>query len=70
MTRIDEQNMENIEERENIKDIESRLKMTRLDDNQMTRPENSSTRSKNQKPKVNVDPDMSSSDSSDSSSSD
>ena len=44
--------------------------MTRLDKNQMTRSENSSTRSKNNEPKVNLDPDPSSSDSSDSSSSD
>ena len=28
---------ENIEERENIKNIETRLKMTRLDDNKMTK---------------------------------
>ena len=48
---------ENIEERENIKNIETRLRMTRLDDNQLTRSENSSTRSEKQKPKVNLDPD-------------
>ena len=44
--------------------------MTRLDDKQMTRSENSSTRSKKHGPKVNLDPDPSSSDLSDSSSSD
>ena len=38
---------ENIEERENIKNIGTRLGMTRLDDKQMTRSENSSTHSKN-----------------------
>ena len=32
---------ENIEERENIRNIETRLKMTQLDGNQMTRSENS-----------------------------
>ena len=61
---------ENIEERENIKNIETRLKMTRLDDKQMIRSENSSTRSKNHGQKVNLDPDPSSSDLLDSSSSD
>ena len=61
---------ENIEERETIRNIETRLKMTQLDDNQMNRSENSSTRSKKHKPKVNLEPDTSSSDSSDSSSSD
>ena len=44
--------------------------MTRIDENQITRSENSSTRSKKREPKVNLDPDPSSSDSSDSSSSD
>ena len=60
---------ENIE-RKNIRNIETRLKMTRPDENQMTRSENNSTRSEEHEPKVNVDPDPSSSDSSDSSSSD
>ena len=44
--------------------------MTRLDEKQMTRSENSSTRSENHGPKVNLDPDPSSSDLSDSLSSD
>ena len=61
---------ENIEERENIKNIETRLKMTRLDDKQMNRSENISTRSEKHRPKVNLDPDLSSSDLSDSFSSD
>ena len=43
--------MENIEECENINDIETELSMTRS--------ENSSTRSKNHGPKVNLDPDPS-----------
>ena len=60
---------ENIE-RGNIKNIETRLKMTRLDENQMTQSENSSTCSKKNEPKVNLDPNPSSSDLSDSSSSD
>ena len=54
--------MENIEECENIKNIETRLRMTRS--------ENSSTRSKKHGPKVKLDPDPSSPDSLDSSSSD
>ena len=54
--------MENIEECKNNKNIETRLRMTRS--------ENSSTRSKNHGPKVNIDPDPSSSDFLDSSSSD
>ena len=62
MTRIDDKRMENIEECKNIKNIETRLRMTRS--------ENSSTRSKKHGPKVNVDPDPSLSDSSDLSSSD
>ena len=37
---------ENIEEIENIRNIETRLKMTQLDDKKMTQSENSSTRSK------------------------
>ena len=49
--------------------IETRLEMTRLDENQMTRSVNSSTCSKKHEPKVNLDPDPPSSDSSDSSSS-
>ena len=61
---------ENVEEREDIKNIETRLRMTRLDDKQMNRSENSSTHSKKHGPKVNLDPDPSSYDSSDSSSSD
>ena len=56
---------ENIE-RKNIRNIETRLKMTRLNENQMTRSENGSTRSKKYKPKENLEPDPSSSDSSDS----
>ena len=44
--------------------------MTRLDENQMTQSENSSTCSKKNEPKVNPDPDLSSPYSSDSSSSD
>ena len=59
---------ENIE-RENIRNIETWLKMTQIDNNQMTRSENSSTDSKKYESKVNLDPDPSSSDSSDSSSS-
>ena len=54
--------MKNIEECKNIKNIETRLRMTRS--------ENSSTRIKKHDPKVNLDPDPSPSDSSDSSSSD
>ena len=56
-------------ERENIENFGTRLEITQLDD-QMTRSENSSTRSENHESKVNLDPDLSSSDSSDSSSSD
>ena len=62
MTRLENKQMENIEERKNIKNIETRLRMTQS--------ENSSTCSKNNGPKVNLDPDPSSSDSSDLSSSD
>ena len=57
---------ENIEERKNIKNIETLLRMTWLDDKQMTWSENSSTHSKKHGPKVNLDPDPSSSDLSDS----
>ena len=62
MTRIDEQKMENIEEHENIDDIPTRI--------DMTQSEHSST-SKCEKhgPKVNSEPDPSSSDLSGSSSS-
>ena len=60
---------ENIE-RENIKNIETRLETTRLYEDQMTRSVNSSKRSEKHEPKVNLDPDPSSSDSSDSLSSD
>ena len=63
MTRIDKQKMENIEECKNIKNIETRLRMTWS--------ENSSTSNcEKYGPKVNSEPDPSSSDSSDSSSSD
>ena len=50
--------MENIKDYEKIKNIETRLKMTRS--------ENSSTHSEKHGPKVNIEPDPSSSDSSDS----
>ena len=60
---------ENIE-RENIRNIENRLEMTRLDEDQMTRSVNISKRSENHKPEVNIDHDPSSSNLSDSSSSD
>ena len=43
-------------ERKNIENIGTRLQTTRLDD-QMTRSENSSTRSEKHEPKVNLDPD-------------
>ena len=62
MTQLDDKRMENIEECKNIKNISTRLRMTRS--------ENSSTRSKKHRPKVNLDPDPSLLDSSDSSSSD
>ena len=62
MTRIDEQKMENIEERENIDDILTRI--------EMIRSEHSSTlKCEKHGPKVNSEPDLSPSDSSDSSSS-
>ena len=51
MTRLDDKKMENIEECENIKNIETRLRMDRS--------ENSSTRSKKHRPKVNLDLDPS-----------
>ena len=63
MTRIDEQKMKNIEERENIKDIETQLKITRSE-------HSSISNCKKHGPKVNSEPDPSSSDSSDLSSSD
>ena len=62
MTRIDEQKMENTEERENIKDIETRLKMTRSEHSLTSNCEKHG-------PKVNSEPNPSSSDLSDSSSS-
>ena len=63
MNQIDEQKKKNIEDCENIKNIETRLRMTRS--------ENSSTSNcKNHGLKVNLHPDPSSSDSSDLSSSD
>ena len=50
MTKIDEQKMENIEERENIDDIPTRI--------EMTRSEHSSTpNGKEHVPKVNSEPD-------------
>ena len=55
--------MKNIEERKNIKDIETRLKMTRSE-------HTSTSNCEKHGPKVNSEPDPSSSDSSDSSSSD
>ena len=57
-----------------IKDLEFETRQVfereNIDENQMNRSENSSTRSKKYEPKANLDPDPSSSDSSDSSSSD
>ena len=72
MTRLDDKQMtrENIKERKKIKNIETRLRMTWLDDKQMTGSENISTHSKKHEPEVNLDPDPSSSDLSDSSPSD
>ena len=59
MTRIDEQKMENVEERKNINDIKTRL--------EMTQSEHSSTSNcKKHGPKVISEPDPSSSNSSDS----
>ena len=55
--------------RENIENIATQLETTRLDD-QITRSVDSSTRSKKKEPRVNLDPDPSSSDSPDSLSSD
>ena len=57
-------------ERENIRNIETRLKMTQLDKDQMTRSVNCSKRSEKHEPEVNLDPDPSSYDSLDSLSSD
>ena len=57
-------------ERENIENIENRLETTQLDENQMTRSVDSSKRSENHEPEVNLDPEPSSSDSLESSSSD
>ena len=54
----------------NIKNIGTQLKMTRLDDNQMTRSVDISKRSEKHGPEVNLDPEPSSSDSSELSSSD
>ena len=55
MTQLDNRKMENIEERENIKNIETRLRMTRS--------ENSSTSNcEKHGPKVNLDPNPKSSD--------
>ena len=63
MTRIDEQKMKNIEERENIDDIPPQI--------ELTRSEHSSTpKSKKHRPKVNSEPDPPPSDLSDSSLSD
>ena len=62
MTRIDEQKMENIEERKNIDDIPTRIEMIRSE-------HSSTSKCKKHGPKVNSEPDPSPSDSSDSSSS-
>ena len=61
MTRIDEQKMKNIEERENIDDISTRIEMIRSE-------HSSTSKCKKHGSKVNSDPDPSPSDSSDSSS--
>ena len=53
-------------ERENIENIGTRLETTRLDENQMTRSVDSLKRSKKHEPEMNLDPDLSSSDSSES----
>ena len=58
MTRIDEQKMENIEERENIDDIPTRLEMTQSEHSSLSNCEKHG-------PKVNSEPDPSPSDSSD-----
>ena len=58
MTRIDEQKMENIEERENIDDIPTQLEIIRSE-------HSSTSKCKNHGPKVNSDPDPPPSDSSD-----
>ena len=57
-------------ERENIKNIRTRLETNRQDENQMPRSVDSSKLSKKHKPGVNLDPEPSSSDSSESSASD
>ena len=62
MIRIDEQKMENIEERENIDDISTRMEMIRSE-------HSSTSKCKKHGPKMNSEPDPSPSDSSDSSSS-
>ena len=62
MTRIDEQKMENMEERKNINDIETQLKMTRS-------VHSSTSKCAKNGPKVNSDPDPPPSDSLDLSSS-
>ena len=54
----------------NIENISIRLDKTRLENNQITLSMNSSKRSKKHEPEVNLDPDLLSSDSLDSSSSD
>ena len=59
MTRMDEQKMENIEERKNIDDIPTRIEMTRSE-------HISTPKCKKHGPKVNSEPDPSPSDSSDS----
>ena len=61
MTRIDEQKMENIEERENIDDILTRIEMIRLE-------HSSTSKCEKHRLKVKSDPDPPPSDSSDSSS--
>ena len=43
-------------ERENIRNIETQLEMTRLDEDQMTRSVSSPKRSEKHEPKVNLDP--------------
>ena len=51
MTRIDEQKMENIEERKNIDDILTQIEMNRSE-------YSSTSKCKNNGPKVNSDPDL------------
>ena len=62
MTRIDEQKMKNIEERENINEIPTQIEMIRSE-------HSSTSKCENHGPKVNSEPDPSPSDSSYSSSS-